>query len=63
MSSNKTMALLQMLVGCLLLAFLGRSQAAAQHVIDVRTRTSDAIEYVSPHGNDANDGLSWGAAK
>ena len=63
MSSNKTMALLQMLVGCLLLAFLGRSQAAAQHVIDVRPRTSDAIEYVSPHGNDANDGLSWGAAK
>src|SRR5580693_6820504 len=63
MSSNKTMALLQMLVGCLLLAFLGRSQAAAQHVIDVRPRTSDAIEYVSPHGNDANDGLSWGTAK
>src|SRR5277367_2605558 len=63
MSSNKAMVLLQLLVGCLLLGFLGRSQAAAQHVTDVRSRTSDAMQHVSPHGSDANDGLSWGSAK
>src|SRR5580692_7891680 len=24
---------------------------------------SDGIQYISPHGNDSNNGLSWGTAK
>ena len=39
MSSSKTIALVQLLVGCSLLAFLGRLQAAAQQVTDVRPRS------------------------
>jgi len=31
--------------------------------VQTRTSTSEAIQYVSPHGQDSNDGLSWGAAK
>jgi hypothetical protein len=30
---------------------------------EIKPRSSDAIQYVSPHGNEANDGLSWGTAK
>jgi hypothetical protein len=28
-----------------------------------KPQPSDAIQYVSPNGNDSNDGLSWGTAK
>jgi hypothetical protein len=71
MSSNKIIALVKLLVVCALLLFPCRFVAAQQSVSrsprssipEISPRTSDAIQYVSPHGNDSNDGLSWGAAK
>jgi hypothetical protein len=32
-------------------------------ISEIKPRSSDAIQYVSPHGKEANDGLSWGTAK
>lgn len=31
--------------------------------VAMKPLASDAIQYVSPNGNDSNDGLSWGTAK
>ena len=31
--------------------------------VSLNPSASDAIQYVSPNGNDANDGFSWGTAK
>jgi hypothetical protein len=71
MSSNKIIALVKLVVVCALLLFPCRFGAAQQSVSrtprssipEIGPRSSDAIQYVSPHGNDSNDGLSWGAAK
>src|SRR5271156_2213772 len=63
MLSNKTMALMQLLLACTPFLSPGRLEAAQQRIPDIKPRTSDAIQYVSPHGNDSNDGLSWGTAK
>src|SRR5580700_3989913 len=71
MSLHRIIALVKLLVVCALLLFPCRFGAAQQSVgrtprssiPEISPRSSDAIQYVSPHGNDSNDGLSWGAAK